>query len=158
MTNSGAHKVSIRIAAPRTIAAVHGRLTVMEIPAKCISYLDQVYAAAKTGAIALDGQNIFVYHPVPGRPDDVDAAFGVGVAGPFEPIGNVRPTAMPIGEAAMTTNWGSYAGLRAAHNAVITWCRENGRKRTGIRWEVYGHWTDDESRLQTDVYHLLEPA
>lgn len=158
MTSPGQHPVSIQMAEPRLIAAVHARVVVDEVPRTFRLYLDQVYEAARSGAIQLDGQNVFVYESVPDQPDKADAAFGVGVKSPFVTVGNVQPTGLPVGEVAMTTHWGSYAGLRAAHQAVIDWCRENGRQRTGTRWEVYGHWTEDESRLQTDVFHLLEPA
>ena len=152
------YSVTIQIAQPRIIAAVHARLPVSAVPGTFRLYLDQVYAAARNGAIQLDGQNVFVYHAVPNHPDDADASFGVGVKAPFVTIGNVQPTPLPVGEVATTTHWGAYSGLRAAHHAVIDWCRENGRQRVGTRWEVYGHWTDDESRLRTDVFHLLTPA
>ena len=152
------HDVSVQRSTPRTIAAVKARLPVATVPTSFRRYLDQVYAAAKAGALQLDGQNVFIYHPVPGAPDDADCAFGVGLKAPLVgPLGAIEPTALPVGEVAMTTLWGNYSGIRGAHKAVIDWCREHGRRRTGIRWEVYGHWTDDESRLQTDVYHLLEP-
>jgi effector-binding domain-containing protein len=51
---------------------------------------------------------------------------------------------------------GSYSRLGAAHDAIVKYCEANGRKMTGVNWEVYGHWTDDESKLRTDVYYLLE--
>jgi effector-binding domain-containing protein len=157
MPTSSKYAVSVQRATPRIIAAVHARLPVNAVPSTFRVYLDQVYAAARTGAIHLDGQNIFVYHNVTSQPDDADAAFGVGVTAPFVAVGNVQPTELPVGEVATTTHWGNYAGLRAAHHAVIDWCRNNGRRRTGTRWEVYGHWTDDETRLRTDVFYLLEP-
>jgi len=121
-------------------------------------YLDQVYAAARTGALKLDGQNVFVYRVSGHRPSEVDVAFGVGVTAPFPSIGNVEPTPLPVGEVATTTHWGSYTKLGAAHDAVIEWCRINGRKRAAASWEVYGHWTEDETRLRTDVFYLLEPS
>ena len=121
-------------------------------------YLDQVYAAARAGSLKLDGQNVFVYHAVSDRPDEADVAFGVGIRAPFDPVGNVRPTIVPAGSVAMTTHWGSYANLGAAHAAVIVWCRAQGHRLTGSRWEVYGHWVDDESKLRTDVFYLLQPS
>jgi effector-binding domain-containing protein len=58
---------------------------------------------------------------------------------------------------ATTAHWGSYARLGAAHRAVIEWCRVHGHRLAGSRWEVYGHWTEDEAKLRTDVYYLLAP-
>ena len=158
MTLSHEYIVSQQIAVPRTIAAVHGRVPIGAVPSTFRRYLDQVYAAARTGAVHLDGQNVFVYHGAPDRPTEVDVAFGVGVTAPFAAVGAVTPTLLPVGEVATTTHWGSYAQLGAAHDAVIEWCRTHGRRRAGPSWEVYGHWTEDETRLRTDVFYLLEPA
>ena len=156
MTISREYAVAVQLASPRIIAAVHARLAVPSVPGAFRQYLDQVYAAARAGAIHLDGQNVFVYREVPDRPTDADVAFGVGVTGPFVPVGNVRPTPLPVGDVATATHWGSYADLGAAHHAIIAWCTQQRRRRAGVRWEVYGHWTEDETRLRTDVFYLLE--
>ena len=158
MTPSHEYVVSLQKAAHRTIAAVHARLPISAVPKTFRRYLDQVYAAARTGVIQLDGQNVFVYRDATDQPAEADVAFGVGVTTPFVAVGNVEPTSLPVGEVATTTHWGNYAGLGAAHHAVIDWCHTHGRRPLGTRWEVYGHWTDDEARLRTDVFYLLEPA
>jgi effector-binding domain-containing protein len=144
--------------AQRTIAAVHARLRIRDVPGTFRLYLDQVYAAARAGAVRLDGQNIFIYRDAPDRPTEADVAFGVGATQPFEPVGNVKPTLLPAGVVATTTHWGHYAQLGAAHDAVVGWCHAHGHHRAGPRWEVYGHWTDDETRRRTDVFYLLERA
>jgi effector-binding domain-containing protein len=140
------------------IAAVHARLAVGEAPGAFRRYLDQVYALAKTGAVQLDGQNVFFYQNVPDAPGEVDIAFGVGVKTPFIGSGQVQPTLLPAGEVAVTTHLGSYSRLGEAHAAVVSSCRVNGLAVTGARWEIYGHWTSDESQLRTDVLYLLAPA
>ena len=158
MTGSQAYTVSLQIAGPRTIAAVHARVPLAAVASTFRRYLDQVYDAARAGAVKLDGQNVFVYRPVTDRPTELDVAFGVGVTAPFAAAGAVEPTALPVGEVATTTHWGNYATLGGAHAAIDEWCRSHGRRRAGPSWELYGHWTDDESRLRTDVFHLLEPV
>lgn len=149
------HAVRRDQSAPRALAAVTARVPVAEIPRRFGQYLDQVYAASKSGHVQLDGQNVFLYHPVEGDLSIVDASFGVGITAPFAAHGDVTPVALPVGPVAVTTHIGDYGGLRAAHQAIIDWCAANGVTRTGIRWEVYGHWDPDPSRLRTDVYHLL---
>lgn len=158
MTLPHEYAVSLQMAAPRTIAAVHARLPISAVPNRFKRYLDQVYAAARTGVIQLDGQNVFVYRDVPDQLAEADVAFGVGVTTPFVAVGNVEPTFLPVGEVATTTHRGNYAELGAAHHAVIDWCRLHGRRLVGPRWEVYAHWTEDETLLRTDVFYLLEPA
>jgi hypothetical protein len=152
------YTVSQQIASPRTIAAVHARVPVGAVPGMFRRYLDQVYAAGRAGAVRLDGQNVFVYRSAPDRPRELDVAFGVGVTAPFAAVGAVEPTPLPVGEVATTIHWGNYARLGAAHDAVIAWCDAHGCRRAGPSWEIYGHWTEDETRLRTDVFYLLEPA
>src|SRR4051812_26179519 len=152
------HPVRVEIAEPRAIAAVRARLPLADVPRRFAEYLDPVYAASRSGAVRLDGQNIFVYHPCAGPDGVIDVEFGVGATAPFSPVGEVRYSALPAGEVAAATHWGDYAGLGDAHGAVIDWCRAHGRELAGPRWEGYGHWSDDPARRRTDVYHLLRPA
>ena len=158
MTPARDYSVTQQIATPRVIAAVHACVPIGTVSGSFRRYLDQVYAAARAGAVHLDGQNVFVYHAVLDRPAELDVAFGVGVTAPFATVDAVQPTQLPTGEVATTTHWGSYARLGAAHAAVVEWCRAHARERTGASWEVYGHWTDDEARLRTDVFYLLRPV
>lgn len=158
MTASPQYLVTRQLAAPRTIAAVHARVPMGSVPTTFARYLDEVYAAARAGVVQVDGHNVFLYRWSADRPTELDVAFGVGITAPFTAVGAVEPTPLPVGEVATTTHWGSYANLRAAHDAVIEWCRAHGRRRAGPSWEVYGHWTEDAARLRTDVFHLLEPA
>ena len=158
MESAAGYSVSLQRAVPRTIAAVRALVPASRVPAVFAGYLDQVYAAARSGHIQVDGQNVFVYRNVPDQPDHVDVEFGVGTTTPFVPIGQVRPIDLPVGDVATTTHWGAYTRLGAAHHAVIDWCRAHGRDLAGPRWEVYGHWTEDESRRRTDVYYLVQPA
>jgi hypothetical protein len=149
------HPVRLESAAPRAIASVMARLPVADVPARFAAYLDQVYAAARGGAVSLDGQNIFVYRG--GGPDDeVEVEFGVGVTAPFPPAGPVHAVPLPVGPVAATTHWGDYAGLGAAHAAVVAWCQAHGHALAGTRWEVYGHWSADPAARRTDVYYLLD--
>jgi hypothetical protein len=150
--------VTVQIATPRAIAAVRGRVKLGRVGSVFREFLDKVYAASRDGGIPLDGQNIFVYRDIEGTPDAIDVEFGVGVKAPFADAGVVKFTQLPVGEVATTVHWGDYARLGDAHNAVWEWCRANGRAPSGVRWEIYGHWTDDPSKLRTDVFYLLNPA
>ena len=149
------HPVSVRVAVARPIAAVRARLPIARVSSSFADYLNQVYAAGRSGSVLLDGQNIFVYRGGTAAGGDVDVEFGVGVRAPFSSAGAVSYSETPAGEVATTTHWGDYAKLGDAHAAVIAWCASHDRTRAGPRWEVYGHWVDDPSQLRTDVYYLL---
>jgi effector-binding domain-containing protein len=102
-----------------------------------------------------DGHNCFFYHhPARGEREMV-VDFGVQVSRPFQDEGEVVCTATPAGEVVMTTHTGSYAKLAAAHQAVRSWSASTGRRLGDSSWEIYGDWTDDETKLETQVVYLL---
>jgi effector-binding domain-containing protein len=147
------YTVSLEHVEPRPFAAVRGRMPVRDVPSSFRVYLDQVYAAARDGSIALDGQNIFVYRYGPSNTADIE--FGVGVRQPFTSIGRVEYSHVPGGDVATTTHWGDYSLLGAAHKAVVDWCAAERRALAGVSWEVYGHWENDPAKRRTDIYQLL---
>ena len=140
---------------PRLLAGVRAQVPLGHVAQHFGTYLDQVYAAARTGAVTLDGQNVFVYRSAVDGMLTVD--FCVGATQPFAPIGAVTPIETPHGRAVTTTHWGDYSGIRDANHAIWAWCDANGRKRAGPSWEVYGHWNDKPSERRTDIFYLLEP-
>jgi len=85
----------------------------------------------------------------------MDVAFGVQIVRPFESEGEVIYIETPAGEVVMTTHIGSYARLAAAHNALHSWRAATGRAFGAYSWEIYGDWTDDETKLETQVIYLL---
>jgi effector-binding domain-containing protein len=144
------------VVAARPVAGVRAQVARGHVAQEFACYLDQVYAAARAGAVALDGQNIFIYRSA--TVDQLAVDFCVGVTAPFVATGNVVPLETPAGTAAMTTHHGAYSALGDANAAILAWCRAQGRVRAGPSWEVYGHWHEDPAQLRTDVYYLLQPA
>ena len=140
--------------APRAVAGVRAEVRRGQVARELGRHLEQVYAAGKSGAVALDGQNIFIYRGATG--DRLTVDFCVGVTAPFAAVGAVVPLETPQGVAAMTRHVGDYARLADANAAILEWCRVNGRAPAGPSWEVYGHWDPDPSKLRTEVYHLLK--
>ncbi len=80
---------------------------------------------------------------------------GVEARPPGSLTGRVVASSLPAGQVAMTTHRGSYAGLGAAHRAVIDWCAERGNRLAGPRWEVYGPHIAKPAEIWTEVYWLL---
>jgi len=140
--------------AARPVAGVRAEVMLGRVGLEFGRYLDQVYAAGRTGAVQLDGQNIFIYRECTGNRLTVD--FCVGVKAPFVAAGVVVPLETPHGIAAMTTHVGDYGRLGDANRAIHAWCRANGRQTAGPSWEVYGHWNPDPAQLRTEVYYLLQ--
>lgn len=154
--SSNSYQIREVVVTPRPVAGVRAEVPRGQVGREFRRHLDQVYAAGQSGAIALDGQNIFIYRGA--GPGMLAVDFCVGVTAPFAAVGAVRPLATPGGIAATTTHIGDYGRLGEATAAIVAWCQANGRKPVGPAWEVYGHWHDDPAQLRTEVYYLLEPA
>jgi effector-binding domain-containing protein len=138
---------------PRPVAGVRAQVPRGRVAQEFRRHLDQVYAAARTGAVQLDGQNVFIYRAA--TEDQLTVDFCVGIKAPFTAVGAVVPLETPHGVAAMTTHHGDYSRMGDANAAIVAWCRANDRLRAGPSWEVYGHWHEDPSQLRTEVYYLL---
>src|SRR5437764_15101330 len=95
------YTVTVQVARPRSIAAVRVRLPIRDVPRRFADYLNQVYAASRTGAVELDGQNIFIYSG--DAHGEADVEFGVGARRSFERTGSVAHSATPSGQVATTT-------------------------------------------------------
>jgi hypothetical protein len=145
-------EVSIVTTTATPTAVVGQATTWKEFPGLWSQLLDEVWAFVR-GSDLSPGRNVMVYK------DDVpNVEVGVEVAGTFAPHGRVVPSLLPAGRAARAVSRGAPTpeGIHAAHTAVLRWCATNGLERTGVRWEVYDHWRDDDpDGFETEVYWLL---
>jgi effector-binding domain-containing protein len=149
-------QVSVQMVEPRKVAAVRREVTVFTIGAAWRPALDQVWNFLRErSGLHTDGHNIFLYHHGPSRDDPMQVDFGVEVTRPFDPAGEVRATFTPAGEVAQAIHVGNYGRLAETHQAIHDWCAAHGRRIAGKSWEIYGDWTDDESKQQTTVVYLL---
>jgi effector-binding domain-containing protein len=120
---------------------------------ECCGLVWNVVRSQKTDA----GRHVAVYWD-----GSIRLEVGVELFGPFQDQGEVVRSSTPAGSVASTTHFGNYRGLGAAHDAIHRWCRDNGRKLAGPKWEMYGHWRNewntDPSQIRTDVYYLLSDS
>jgi effector-binding domain-containing protein len=113
--------------------------------------LDEVWACVRAAGIHSGCRNVMLYR---GGVSDVEV--GVETSAPIAQAGRVVTSTLPAGRVAMTVHRGSYAGLKSAHQAVLEWCRQNGERVTGTRWEVYGPHNDDIEQIWTEISWLLD--
>jgi effector-binding domain-containing protein len=146
------HDVTIVTAPTTPTAVVRETTTWAAFPNLWRTLLDEVWAFVR-GAGLEAGRNVMVYED-----DTPTVEVGVEMPEAFEPSGRVVPSTLPSGRAARTVLRGppSPDGIGAAHDAVVRWCEAKGERRTGVRWEVYGHWDDDHPEaFETEVYWLV---
>jgi effector-binding domain-containing protein len=139
-----------RVTAPARPTAVVAQVTTWEAYSKLWpALLDQVYSVVRS----LDQQrwqNVMLY-----LDDQPSVEVGVLLEVPFDGDGRVVASQLPAGDVATTVHRGPYEGLGDAHEAVIGWCAAHDLARTGIRWEIYGHWHEDPQQLETEIYWQL---
>jgi effector-binding domain-containing protein len=91
--------------------------------------------------------------------DDIQLEVGVELQGQFVERDPVVLSALPGGTVAAVTHFGPYNGLGRAHDAIHAWCKANGHRLAGPRWEIYGHWQEawnsNPALIRTDVFHQV---
>jgi len=142
--------VTLTDVAARPTAVVAATTSWQEFPTLWRPHLVEVWTCLHAGGIDRGCRNIMLYWD-----DTPHVEVGVELLVPCPLTGRVVASALPTGQVAMTTHFGPYAGLAAAHKAVIDWCDAQGRQRVGTRWEVYGPHNDDPAKVWTEVYYLL---
>jgi effector-binding domain-containing protein len=146
------HAVTIVTTAAAPTAVVREATTWEAFPNRWGQLLDEVWTFVRRAGVTA-GRNVMLYT------DDVpNVEVGVEVSDPFPPSERVVASSVPAGRAARTIapEPPTREGLAAAHAAVLRWCEANGEQTTRVRWEVYGHWRDDDPEgFETEIYWLL---
>jgi effector-binding domain-containing protein len=150
-----AYDVTVERTAECPTAVVRADATWREFPTLWRSLLDDVWAflGSKPG-LRGDGHNVMLYR---NRLSDAEVAVEVGVqvTQSFEAAGRVVASTLPACEAAVTVHQGTPSEIGAAHDAVLAWCSAQGRRLTGVRWEIYGDPDPQTGHFDVTVYWQL---
>jgi len=147
--------VSIQTASPRLLAAVRRQVRIGQVASAWKPALDQVWGFLRQNpGLRTDGHNIFLYHH-PNVGELTMVVDGVQVTRPFTRSGEVLSTETPAGKVASARHIGSYERLGETHQAVQAWVAANNIKLAGKSWEIYGDWTEDTTKLETQIEYLL---
>jgi effector-binding domain-containing protein len=148
------YAVRIVTTAPPPTAVVAESTSWEEFPQLWGELLSEVWTFLRDSDLTT-GRNVMLY-----KDDSPNVEVGAEVGDSFTATGRVVPSSLPAGRAATSVARGapSAAGLASAHAAVRDWCAENGHELTGVRWEIYGHWLEDQdpALFETEVYRLLK--
>jgi effector-binding domain-containing protein len=134
------------------IAAVTRRLMPAEFPRAIPEMLEEVWEFLSGRGIESRGHNVVVYRSHNSQGMHVEA--GVQVAAEFTPEAGIACSLTPSGKAAHYVHVGPYHELGKAHDALAQFCTARDFA-SGVHWEVYGDWTEDPTKLRTDVYRTI---
>jgi len=144
---------STRDVRPRSLAVVRVTTALALWPSQFRQELDKVYEAVRAGHVVSSGHNVMLYRHR--RDGLVDIECGIETAGRFAGIGEVVYRETPAGTVVTATHVGPYRRLRETHDAVVAWAGTKGHRLSGVCWEVYGDWSPDPAKLETEVFHLV---
>jgi effector-binding domain-containing protein len=147
------YQVELKTTDPSITAVIRGRVPAKElarfVPAAC----GEVWSFIRAAKLPRPGRHLALYL------EDGSVEVGAEVSGPFTGNERVHCSQLPFGSVATTVHFGPYGGLGEAHAAIREWCAGHDQRRSGIVWEIYGHWEEswnsDPSKIRTDVFHLL---
>ena len=149
------YEVKVVNAAPTPILVVRRRAQISQLSKVVPDGCGVVWSFIKANNITPRGRNVAVYRGT--DTSELAVEIGVEVAATAAGGGEIVLSATPSGEAVTVAHIGPYSLLKNANDAIKSWCAANNRQTAGPSWEVYGHWTEDESKLRTDVFYLLKP-
>jgi hypothetical protein len=109
--------------------------------------MDQMWAIVKTNSLKTTGINYWVYK-------DMGHMFtGVELLKPSEKL---EPLSFEFTKYARYVHVGSYSLLKKVHSALRADLDKMGVKYGPYCVEKYGDWTEDESKLVTEVFYDLK--
>jgi effector-binding domain-containing protein len=110
----------------------------------------EVWDCLRANGVTSGCPNVMLY-----LDDEPHVEVGVLYAGELPLSGGVQVSALPAGRVATATHRGDYAELGRAHDAVHSWCAEQGHELSRTRWELYGPHRPDPADCWVEVSWLL---
>lgn len=107
--------------------------------------MDKMWPIVKSKGLKHKGINIWVYEPN----DKVFA--GVELNGPLLPDTGLERKVILLKKYAYYKHIGPYSGIKQAGDNMQNELRRLGLKAGLPYIEMYGHWTNDESQLETEL-------
>jgi len=148
--------ISIQTVSARTLAAVRREVAIGQVGSAWKPALDKVWEFLRQRpGLRTDGHNVFLYHHPAARSLPMQVDFGVEVSRPFEPSGEITIARTPAGKVASAIHRGPYDRMRETHEGIHSWAAANKLTFAGQSWEIYGDWTDDSAKLETEIMYLL---
>jgi effector-binding domain-containing protein len=112
--------------------------------------MDKMWQTVKSANLANKGKNIWIYEP------DNRVFAGVELEGIPVPGISLEHKIVRFTKYAYYKHTGSYNLLKQVGQAMKNEIRKRGFEVTLSYVEIYGHWTNDESKLETELLMCLK--
>jgi hypothetical protein len=112
--------------------------------------MDKMWKTVKSNNLKHKGLNIWVYEP-----NDVVFA-GVELEDVPPPASTLERKSISLIKYAYHKHVGSYALIKQAGQAMTNELRRKGFETSYPYIEIYGHWTNDETKLETELLMCLK--
>ena len=127
-------KIEIRLLRPHQTATVRETIREDDLAAALGRIFQAVGQVVSQQGIEKDGSLFARYHSF-GETIDLEA--GVPVKSAIQREGDVRPSDLPSGPAAIAVHAGPYETLSQTYEAIQGWLEATGRTASGAPWEIY---------------------
>ena len=118
--------------------------------AEIFELLDRVWPEVREKSLAHTGINHVVY-------DCEDVVFaGIELKSPDEPETSLVKMEYTFQRYAYWKHIGPYSELEDVYNKIFLRIKDLGLTSGCPNMEIYGHWNNDESKLETEIYITLE--
>ncbi len=153
ITKTGPGECRIVTVERQFTAVVKAMVPMANIPDTQRSSRAKIKAALPSLGVGPVGRSCTLWRPpVDGR---LDMELGMIVSRPFEPVGEVVPSALPAGRAAQFRLVGPFDGIPRAWQTLLDWCAGEKLKRANVNWEIYEDWNDDSAKQESSLHVLL---
>jgi AraC family transcriptional regulator len=149
-------KIELRVLRAHHTASVRESVPSNDVTEALGRAFQAVREALGKQGIATDGSLFARWHELG---DEVDVEAGMMVPTVITPDGEVKPSELPGGPAAIAIHAGPYEGLKSTYDAVQAWLDRTGRSANGGPWEIY--LTDpsaepDAARWLTEIIYPIQ--
>jgi len=149
------YQIELTHSRPILTAVVRSRVPAKELPQFVPAACGEVWWFIRSAGLPRPGRHLALYLDAQGSVE-----VGAEVSEPFAGNERVHCSQLPPGRVVTTVHFGPYGRLSDAHAAIREWCAKHGHQRSGVSWEIYGHWEEswntNSSKIRTDVFYLLE--
>lgn len=127
-------KIEVRSLRAKDTATVRETIARDDITEALGRIFQAVHQAIAEQGVTASGAPFARYHEFGAQ---IDLEAGLPVESPIEADGDVKPSQLPEGPAAIAVHAGPYEGLVATYDAIQAWMTATERTPSGGPWELY---------------------